>query len=245
MKQASLTLCTVLTLTSGAYASTLIDEDFEDYSSGTPSGWTGGGDHQFSAASGLDGSTTSIQLGISSNGNTSTALRNDFTSKGAITSTFSFQFDFIQLSTGNDPSQDGRQMNFTLRDGDNSIINWRVASDGTLQYYSGGWLDMSTQNELINQSDSYRVLLTGDITDSYSISVTNLSDSTIVGGQSGISNYQASFTKLDELRFERGRSSADYLVDNVLLTNVPEPQSFATLLSLAALLTLAKRRHRS
>lgn len=136
-------------------------------------------------------------------------------------------------------------MNFTLRDGDSSIINWRVASDGTLQYYSGGWLDMSTQNELINQSDSYRVLLTGDITDSYSISVTNLSDSTIVGGQSGISNYQASFTKLDELRFERGRSSADYLVDNVLLTNVPEPQSFATLLSLAALLTRAKRRRRS
>ncbi|MBT61928.1 MAG: hypothetical protein CML13_01785 [Puniceicoccaceae bacterium] len=249
MKQTTLLITTSLALTSSAFAATLIGEDFESYTGGTPSGWLKVEDSVFSAGAGLNGSSTSLQLGITSNGNNNSALRNNFSSSGAITSTFSLQFDFMQLSTGNDPSNGTRQMNFTLRDDSGSVINWRVlwdgVNDGTLQYFDGAWQNMSTQNELINQSDTYRVLLTGDITDSYSISVTNLTDSTIVGGQSGISDYQSSFTDLTELRFERGRSTADYLVDNVLLTNVPEPQSFAALLGLGALLAVATRRRHS
>lgn len=139
-------------------------------------------------------------------------------------------------------------MNFTLRDGDTAVINWRVLwdgnDDGTLQYYNGAWQNMSTQTESINQSDSYRILLTGDVTDSYSISVNNLTDSTIVGGQTDISSFQASATQLTQLRFERGRSTADYLVDNVLLTNVPEPQSFALLLGMTAIVSVAMKRRR-
>ena len=235
-------ITTLSLLTSIASADILIDEDFEDYAGGTPSGWNKQGDSTLSVGAGLDGSTTSIQLGASGN-SSSTALVENFT---AVTQ-FSFQFDFQQLATGTDRNGD-RLMNFTLRNNDNSVVNWRVLWDGsvdqgTMQFYNGSaWQAMSTQNELINQTDTYRVALVGDNT-SYSISVSNLSDSTIVGSESGISDFQVS-SLLNELRFERGRSEADYIVDNVLLTNVPEPQAFAAILGFVSFAVIGLRRRR-
>ncbi|HBR95453.1 MAG TPA: hypothetical protein DEA90_14930 [Opitutae bacterium] len=233
-----MTTLTLFATASIASADILIDEGFESYTGGAVSGWTREGDHDFSSVAGLDGTTAAVLLG-SAGSDSSTALRNTFSSEGTITDTFTFAFDFQQLMTGNSSNSGDRIMNFTLRESGQSVVNWRVlwdgSANGTMQYYDGAWQNMATQNELINESDVYRVTLSGDLDASYSITVNNLTDSTVVGGQVGITGLQSGFTALNELRFERGRSAQDFIIDNVYLSNVPEPSAYALLAGLLAL----------
>lgn len=229
-------------------ANLLTNGDFESFNGNTPNNWTRSQDIVTTNVTGLAGSASAVQLGATGTANSSALTQSP---SSGLSATIFFQFDFQILTTGNEPSDGDRTVNFTLRAGNTSIINARsffngTADDGTLEFFNGsGWQAITGQTELFNQTDAYRFMLSGDIsgaTPSYDVSLMNLTDNTSAGGQAGITSFQTTIATLTDLRLERGRSSTDYIVDNVYLSNVAIPEPSTGLLSLLGAGLLFRRR---
>lgn len=241
-----------LTAPVASAANLLTNGDFESFSGGgSPSTWVEAhGDVTTTQVTGLDGTGSAVQIGNASGGSAAAAIGQTFS---PISSSFTLQFDFQLLATGNATNNGSRILNFTLRNSSGDpYVNARTLFDGNnngaLQFYAGGstasWISITGQTELFNQSDVYRITLTGQDTQSssrnYDVSLFNVTDGTSAGGATGITDFHfQNATTISDFRFERGRSSNDYIVDNVSL--VPEP-STALLSLLTAPLLLIRRR---
>ncbi|MGE9268948.1 MAG: hypothetical protein ACQKBY_12700, partial [Verrucomicrobiales bacterium] len=74
--------------------------------------------------------------------------------------------------------------------------------------------------------------------------VLNLTDSTTVLSETGLSHFQGggAGSSITQVRLERGRSNADWIADNVIAEATPEPS--AALLAGFALFPMLSRRRK-
>lgn len=262
MKRPACLFTASLALALSAHAQVLVDDDFEGYSGGTPSGWSIAGNPVLTATAGLAGSEDAVKFGITATGSSTTLAFIAFsngTDGNQIDSSdagYQLKFDFKMLSTGNVPSDGDRILNFNLRNElATPIINSRVLWDetvnnGTLQFFDGSsWQSIPGQTELINRTDEYRLTIVGSMgtntsTSSYSVSIYNITDSTSAGSSGTLAYFQNNPAEFNISRvvFDRGRAVADYVFDNVNLQIIPEPRAYGLILGLTlALLTFGRR----
>lgn len=230
-------------------ASVITGGDFESWTSGNANGWLDYDSGDASQVTGLTGSGSAARLTGATNAG---AALQQMTSS-AITSGFLLEFEFQNHSTGTDKNGD-RIMNLTLRSSTdaNPVLNMRSVYDtgssnnGLLQFYNGSsWTTISGQTEVFNQTDVYRITISGDVSAgnrSYDVSIFNVTDNITAGGQSGMTAFHTSNSDISEVRIERGRSDFDWTIDNIVLEAIPEPSS-AALAMVGSLVLLRRRRN--
>ncbi len=241
----------LVTVSCASAANLITNGGFESFTGNDPDSWSNNNNVITTQVTGLSGTGSAVQLGITPTGSNQSAIIQN-TSSG-ITATIFFEFDFRILTTGNVATDGDRTLNFTLRptDGNTPFLTGRslfdgTANDGRLQFFNGtDFISITGQTELFNQSDVYRIMLSGNISGSsrnYDVSIMNLTDNTSAGGQTGITSFQSTPGTIGQLRFERGRSNTDYIVDNVYLSNVAIPEPSTILLSAVGCMALLRRR---
>ncbi|MGE9267942.1 MAG: hypothetical protein ACQKBY_07580 [Verrucomicrobiales bacterium] len=251
MTHTALVSLSALALASSAGAASLITNGSLDaWSGGAPDGWAARDDVGLVQVSDLGGGSGSAAQLTATSG-TGVGPHLEPTLSGSAADQLYLQFDFQQLTTGTDKAG-GRLMNLTLRNASTSLFNIRVNHNGTdnglVEIYDGStWQNLGlNQTELIDQASVYQLSLDFDLTvGTYDLEILNLSNSTSAASATGLNWFQSGggTAAISEVRFERGRSVADWVVDNVTIDAVPEPTS-AFLLA-GSLLPLALKRRRS
>jgi hypothetical protein len=217
-------------------AAPLVNGNFESWADGKPTSWEGLNSVGTTQVTGLDGTGSAAKLGAGSSN--TTALRQIVDSIGG---QFLYQLDFSQPSvaagsTGMATTLRGSSSNGTV------YLNARVI-DGTLKTYNGSAF-ISVTGATVNATDVYRLTIAGNqSTASYDLTLKNLTTNAIVASHTNWSIWQTgpnATTFITNPSMDRGRSTIDWTVDNVVLT-VPEPTA-VMLLALGGSSTLSRRR---
>ncbi len=209
---------------SAAQAQSLIQNgNFETWTAGLPNNWINVESVIVpTQRPGLDGTGSSLNLGLSGT-NVNAAIRQPFSP--GLGGSFYVQFDFAFANPGAD-----RAMNATLKSGGSTAINTRVNA-GQVEFYGSatgtggmGWQVVAgTQGQMLASNFTtgtlvvYRLIIKGVWQQYYTASVTNLTTGVDLAVDVPVNLWQATATPFNELRLERGRSGADWRVDNVMV----------------------------
>lgn len=225
-------------------AGLLTNGDIEQWTAGEPDGWQHGS-ATVAESTQLNG-TLSAQL-TAQTGVLSSAyyFRQVVSPSTPISDSFSVAYDFAFEAAGSGE----RHFNVNLQNVTTqayTVLNLKYEGDALAAYNGSSWQTIDSSG-LLTASDfgasvinPYRLVIEGNLRQTYSLSITDLSTNTVIFNQSGLNHWQiAAAGAINTVNLDLSRGNNAMLVDN--FTFVPEP---ATLILLGAGTLMALRRRK-
>jgi hypothetical protein len=167
----------------------------------------------------------------------------DFATTGADNGNRVLRFGFYESG-----ATDLASVGYSLAGGNagtgNSVLNVETSTSANNFYTNGGVFGGGTQTQTTRVSgDTYQALLRVERTSATEMTVTGTWAGTALAANVHTIT-GSSAIDIDQLWFGVHNRSAEFLIDNLVVTAIPEPSTYAVLFGLAALALVARMRRR-